>query len=359
MPVIWPVALRMGAPLSATESSEPSLRSSVVWLLQALHLGDGIFDGQAGGLVDDVEDLVERAVLGLGLGPSGEFLGDRVHHLDAAFGVACDDSIADGGKRGAQMLLGEEELFGAAALEVDRAAEGCVGGLQATSGEEADEEADGQGKQDEEDEEMAGLLAPLGDAVGPALLGLLDDIVHERAHGVHADPAGDVEVVVVLLADGGDAGDHRFSEGLMPAPVLIEELVEALCLIGPGDGLQLGDVPLHGCFCVALGLKEAGIVGDLVSAQSGLLVDDQFLDADCQGDGTVGFLDEADGGVGPADLPDEDAGQHEAGDDGQKQDLPEGSFESFELQAFSSFFPLLRCMNLLRHFDVSIHPAGG
>ena len=32
MPVIWPAALRMGAPLSLTESSEPSLRSRVVWL---------------------------------------------------------------------------------------------------------------------------------------------------------------------------------------------------------------------------------------------------------------------------------------------------------------------------------------
>jgi len=88
-----------------------------------------------GGLVDDVEDLVERKVAGLGLGPSGEFLGDQVHHLDAAFGVAhAMTSIADGGKRGAQVLLGEEELFGASALEVDGVAEGGVGGLQTSTG---------------------------------------------------------------------------------------------------------------------------------------------------------------------------------------------------------------------------------
>ena len=127
---------------------------------QALSLDDGIFDGQAGGLVDDVEDLVEREVAGLGLWPSGEFLGDGVHHLDAAFGVASDDSIADGGKRGAQVLLRLEELFGAASLQVDGAAECGVGGLHAAARVEADEQADGERERNEKEEEMAGLPAP-------------------------------------------------------------------------------------------------------------------------------------------------------------------------------------------------------
>ena len=128
--------------------------------LQALDLDDGIFDGQAGGLVDDVEDLVEREVACLGLGPSGEFLGDGVHHLDAAFGVAGDDSIADGGKRGAQVLLGLEELFGAASLQVDGAAECGVGGLHAAARVEADEQADGERERNEQEQQMAGLPAP-------------------------------------------------------------------------------------------------------------------------------------------------------------------------------------------------------
>ena len=128
--------------------------------LQALHLDDGIFDGLAGDLVDDVEDLIEREVACLGLGPSGEFLGDGVHHLDAAFGVACDDSVADGGKRGAQVLLGLEELFGAAALQVDGAAECGVGGLHAAARVESDEQADGQREPNEQEQQMAGLPAP-------------------------------------------------------------------------------------------------------------------------------------------------------------------------------------------------------
>jgi hypothetical protein len=157
--------------------------------LEALHLGDGIFDGQMGGLVDDVEDLVERKVAGLGLSPSGEFLGDQVHHLDAAFGVACDDAIAYGGKRGAQVLLGLEEIFGTAALQVDGVAKCGVGGLQTSAREEADHEADGQRQCDEKQEKMAGLPAPQGDAVLAALLGCGDDGLEAVAHGVHAGHA--------------------------------------------------------------------------------------------------------------------------------------------------------------------------
>ena len=47
----------------------------------------------------------------------------------------------------------------------------------------------------------------------------------------------------------------------------------------------------------------------------------------------VGLLDQADGGVGPVNLPDEHAGEEQAGDDGQDHDLPESLFELFELQA--------------------------
>ena len=98
-------------------------------------------------------------------------MGDWVHHLDTAIGIAGDDSISDGGKCGAQVLLGQKEFFGPVALEVDGAAEGGVGGLQATTGEEADEKADGEGKQNEQEEEVAGLPAPLGDVVLTVLLG--------------------------------------------------------------------------------------------------------------------------------------------------------------------------------------------
>jgi len=48
-------------------------------LAVAEHLGDRVLDALAGGLVDDVEDLLERAALGVFARPSGELNGHRVH----------------------------------------------------------------------------------------------------------------------------------------------------------------------------------------------------------------------------------------------------------------------------------------
>ena len=45
--------------------------------VQPLYLGDWIFHGLAGRLVDDMEDRLERLSLGFGLGPSGELDCDR------------------------------------------------------------------------------------------------------------------------------------------------------------------------------------------------------------------------------------------------------------------------------------------
>jgi len=48
-------------------------------------------------------------------------------------------------------------------------------------------------------------------------------------------------------------------------------------------------------------------VGDLVSAEAGLLVDDELLDAEGFCDAFVGGLNLGDGGVGGANLPRENA----------------------------------------------------
>ena len=100
-------------------------------------------------LIDDVEDVLERAVGGLGLKPACELLGDEVHHVDLAVGPAGDDSVADRGEGGAQVLLGFEELSGAKSLQVERLAEGDGDGFEAVAGEQADDETDGDGQDDE------------------------------------------------------------------------------------------------------------------------------------------------------------------------------------------------------------------
>ena len=155
MPVISPASLRMGAPLSSMAISEPSLRIRMVWLamptmrLRRWTLVTGFSTGWR------VVSLTMWKT-----SSSGRLrASDSVHpvsswatgfiSLDAAFGVAGDDSVADGGEGGAQVLLGLEELFGAAALQVERCAEGGVDGLQAVAGEEADDEADGEREHNE------------------------------------------------------------------------------------------------------------------------------------------------------------------------------------------------------------------
>ena len=74
---------------------------------------------------------------------------------------------------------------------------------------------------------------------------------------------------------------------------------------------------LHGGLCVVKGLQEAWVRGGLISAQAGLLIDDKRFDHGCEGNSLVGLLDKANGGVSAEDLPDENAGEHKAGNNGQ------------------------------------------
>ena len=103
----------------------------------------------------------------------------------------------------------------------------------------------------------------------------------------------------------------------MPGLVLLNELVEELLLSGSACRLEFGDGLRHGGIGVVVGLQEARVGGGLIAAQAGLFIDHKLFDEGCECDSLVGVLDETDGGVGPADLPDENAGEHKAGDNGQ------------------------------------------
>src|ERR1700681_4589979 len=81
------------------------------------HAGEGVLDGLAGELVDELEHRADRLAARFRNTPGGQGLGDRVNVFDAPCGVGADHRIPDrlqGHLRA--LLLGEHGLFGALAL---------------------------------------------------------------------------------------------------------------------------------------------------------------------------------------------------------------------------------------------------
>ncbi len=177
---------------------------------------DGVFEGFAGGFVDDGEDEFDGLIAGVAFGPAGELLGGVVEGLDAAFDVAGDDSVTDGAEGGAEALFRAEGLLGADAEDVVRLAEGGGDLLDEGADVKADDEADGDGGDEERNDGGADLAAP-------ALDGLVSDVFGERvergdagADVVHAALAVEVEGDVVSFAAGLDGGDEGSGKGLLP-----------------------------------------------------------------------------------------------------------------------------------------------
>jgi hypothetical protein len=114
--------------------------------------------------------------------------------------------------------------------------------------------------------------------------------------------------------------------------MLLDELREEVRLSGAGDGLEFRDSLLHAGGGIVIGLQEAGVGGDLIAAQAGLLVDDKRLDQGCQSYLLIRLFDQADGDVSAANLPDQDSGKQKTSDDRENHGLPEGPLESLEFQ---------------------------
>src|ERR1035437_4959431 len=221
-----------------------------------------------------------------------------------------------------------EEFLCAAALEVERAAEGGGDGLEAISSEHADDEADGHRQFNEDCECIEGLAVPLGDAYIAAFFGVLHYFVQERANGVDPRSSGQVEVVIVGPAPGRDDCYDRLGEGLMPCLVFVDELLEVVSLFGRGDRLELLDSLLHGGLGVVIGLEETRVGRDLVTAKASFFVNHKLLDPGSQSDSAVRLFDQADGGIRSPNLRDEHAREDDASGNRKNHDLPEGSFES-------------------------------
>ncbi len=139
----------------------------------------------------------------------------------------------------------------------------------------------------------------------------------------------EVEIEVVGLTAGADAGDDGFGEGVVPGLLGLTEVLDAgfLDLIGAGDVFEGSELGFEVGLGVVVGLEEGGVGGDLVAAECGFLVDDEGGGEGCFGDAVVGLLDEADGSAGFLDLLIEDGGEQKESDDRQDEDLLEDSVE--------------------------------
>ena len=75
----------------------------------ALYFVGRAFYRQAGGFVDDAEDLSQRLVPGFVDGPAGQLFGNGVHAEDTSVGVRDDDGVANAlqDSRGASFALAE------------------------------------------------------------------------------------------------------------------------------------------------------------------------------------------------------------------------------------------------------------
>jgi len=62
-------------------------------LAQAAH--DRALAGRARRLIDDGQHVADELTLGFAVFPPGQAFGDRVHVIDAPFGISGDDGIAD------------------------------------------------------------------------------------------------------------------------------------------------------------------------------------------------------------------------------------------------------------------------
>ena len=105
------------------------------------------------------------------------------------------------------------------------------------------------------------------------------------------------------------------------------DLIDECGLVGRGalpEGIE-GGIDLLLGFVVR---EEEGVVaGGLVSAEPGLLIDDEALDEEGLGDCAVCGLDVGDGLVGVVDLPVDGCGSDQDGEDGYEKDLPQDVVE--------------------------------
>ena len=158
----------------------------------------GILDRLARLFVDDAEDLVEPASLGLLLLPSRQGLGNGIQKRDEAADVGRNDRIPDARERHAQPLaLSSEFLLGALAAG-DVLNDDVVGRYQERSGDESGDE------ESEEDVSAAGLCLR-----GP----LREQNVLLRLHFIDV-PA---QIIHEPLADAGrDKLPRRFQASALP-----------------------------------------------------------------------------------------------------------------------------------------------
>jgi hypothetical protein len=108
--------------------------------VELFYLHDRIFNWLSRGLIDDLEDPLERHAVCFGAAPPGQFAGDFVHCLNASVCVTGYNRIANGLKRSAQFLFGAKDLLRPGTQDVVRAAVGGRYILQQAAGIKPDDQ---------------------------------------------------------------------------------------------------------------------------------------------------------------------------------------------------------------------------
>jgi hypothetical protein len=193
-------------------------------------------DGEPGALVDDAEHGVERAIARLGLRPSGEALGNRVHRADPPGLVGGDHGVSDAGERRPEPRLGARGDGG------DGLGSRPRGPLALAPSRGHVEERHGDPDQEQRHAEprhvqpahRPGLAVLLGGAhriepvlVRPHVRGQLPDLVHQILAAVGRDHVRrGVETSVGAGADGlVELGDLPVDRGLeLPEPRLVRRV---------------------------------------------------------------------------------------------------------------------------------------
>ena len=130
-----------------------------------------------------------------------------------------------------------------------------------------------------------------------------------------------------------DRRDDGESKAIMPVVVGGDDLFYfRAALVRAGGRVPAGELARKLSLGFTEGLQKGWIVRDLVAAQAGFLIDNQFLDEDGLADALVASLDFGDGAIGKVDLPCECSGSQQEREDGNKKNLAQDAIETCGIQ---------------------------
>src|SRR5580698_6438188 len=154
---------------------------------------------------------------------------------------------------------------------------------------------------------MADLCLPMFDLVLSLQLLLADQFIEDVADAVHLLFTAQVESDVSCIPSRPNQRDHGYSDGIEPALVSNEKLVEKMGIFASRGKIlaKRRDAGSELALCLLEGLKERFVRGVLKPAQAALFVHRHCEDVGGGSNVAIGVLNVANRLLCVADLPDE------------------------------------------------------